>query len=92
MPWKPAASSDLQRQNDGLRSELIKLRRELMIKTQYAERLEFLLRERMERIDELTATVDQLRERNKRLEAEAEHFAAMVAGRRHSMPPSNGLR
>jgi len=79
MPWKPAASSDLQRQNDGLRSELIKLRRELMIKTQYAERLEFLLRERMERTDELTATVDQLRERNKRLEAEAEHFAAMVA-------------
>ena len=41
-------------------------------------RLELLLRERMERIDELTAQVDQLRHQNKKLDAEAEHLAAML--------------
>jgi chromosome segregation ATPase len=67
----------LQKENDGLRTEIVKLRHELTNKQGYAERLEVLLRERMERIDELTATIDQLRERNKRLEAEAEHLAAI---------------
>src|SRR5262249_13945201 len=56
----------LQKENDGLRTEIIKLRHELTNKQGYAERLEVLLRERLERIDELTATIDQLRERNKR--------------------------
>jgi uncharacterized protein HemX len=71
----------LQKENDGLRTEIVKLRHELTNKQGYAERLEVLLRERMERIDELTATVDQLRERNKKLVAEAEHLAAMAANR-----------
>jgi septal ring factor EnvC (AmiA/AmiB activator) len=80
MPWKPAASSDLQRQNDGLRSELIKLRRELMTKQQYAGRLEVLLRERMNRIDELTAKLEQSQQRVKRLIAENECLVALLAG------------
>jgi uncharacterized coiled-coil DUF342 family protein len=42
-------------------------------------RLEVLLRERMERIDELNAKVDQLREQIKRLNAENEHLAAIIA-------------
>jgi hypothetical protein len=33
----------------------------------------------MERNDELIATIDRLRERNRRLDEEAEHLAAMVA-------------
>ena len=57
----------------------MKLRHELTTKKHYAERLEVLLRERMERIDELYATIDQLREQNKRLEAEADHLAAIIA-------------
>jgi hypothetical protein len=78
-PPKPKTSAELQliKDNDGLRTELICLRRELTNKEGYAGRLEVLLRERMERIDELTARIDQLRERNKRLEAEAEHLAAI---------------
>ena len=68
----------LQRENDGLRTEIVRLRHELTNKQGYAERLEVLLRERLERIDELTARIDQLRERNKRLEAEAEHLAAIA--------------
>ena len=39
---------------------------------------EFLLCERMERIDELTAQVDQLRHQNKKLDAEAEHLEALL--------------
>jgi len=71
------AELNLQKENDGLRTEIVKLRHELTNKQGYAERLEVLLRERMEKTDELTATIDQLRERNKRLEAEAEHLAAI---------------
>ena len=33
----------------------------------------------MDRIDELTAQVDQLRHQNKKLDAEAEHLAQLVA-------------
>jgi hypothetical protein len=40
---------------------------------------EFLLRERIERIDQLTATIDGLREQNRKLEAEAEHLAQIIA-------------
>ena len=70
----------LQKEIDRLRTEIVKLRHDLTNKQGYAERLEVLLRERMERIDELTGRIDQLRERNKRLKAEAEDLAAMVAG------------
>jgi hypothetical protein len=69
----------LLKENDGLRTEIVRLRRELSNKGYYASRLELLLHERMERIDQLTATIDQLRERNRRLDEEAEHLAAMVA-------------
>ena len=41
--------------------------------------LEQALHQRMERIDELIATIDKLREQNKRLDQEAEHLAQMVA-------------
>jgi hypothetical protein len=71
----------LKKENDGLRTEIVKLRHELTNKQGYAERLEILLRERMERIDEHTATIDQLRERNKRLVAEAEQLTKIAANR-----------
>jgi chromosome segregation ATPase len=80
----------LQKENDGLRTEIVKLRHELTGKQGYAERLEVLLRERLERIDELTGRIDQLRERNKRLEAEAEHLAAMAANRPADHPTHLG--
>jgi hypothetical protein len=69
----------LLKENAGLRTEIVRLRSELTSKQQYGSRLELLLRERMERIDELTAQVDQLRHRNKELDAEAEPYAQLVA-------------
>jgi len=70
----------LQKENDGLRTEIVKLRHELTNKQGYAERLEVLLRERLERIDDLNGKLEQAREQNKRLKAEAEHQAAMAGG------------
>ena len=62
-----------------LQLRLLKVNAELKIKSVYAGRLEALLRMRTEKIDELTAQVDQLRMQNRRLDEEAEHLAAMVA-------------
>lgn len=51
-------------------------------------RLHILMRECTERIDELTATIDQLREQNRRLDQECEHLAAMV---KHQPTPADRL-
>jgi regulator of replication initiation timing len=53
--------------------------RELENKQGAVERLELLLQERLTKIDELHGTIDRLREQNRRLDAEAEHLAEMVA-------------
>ena len=84
------AELQLQKANDGLRTEIVNLRHELTNKQGYAERLEVLLRERLERIDDLTARIDELRERNKRLEAEAEHLAKIAADRPADYPTHLG--
>jgi septal ring factor EnvC (AmiA/AmiB activator) len=80
-PPKPKTSAELHliKENDGLRTDIVGLRRELANKQDYASRLEVLLRERMERIDQLIAQVDQLREQIKRLDQENEHLAAIIA-------------
>ena len=70
----------LLKENDRLRTEIVRLRRELTNKQGHLGRLEYLLLERMERVDELNAKVDQLRHQNKKLDQEAEHLAAMIAG------------
>jgi hypothetical protein len=41
-------------------------------------RLEVLLHERLNRIDELNAQVDRLRQQNRQLDAEADRLAEMV--------------
>ena len=82
MPWSRRPSIDalkLKHENDALALKLVRLNSELATKTQYADRLQYLLHKRTQRIDELTGTIDQLREQNRRLDAEAEHLAAMVA-------------
>jgi len=71
----------LKNENDGLRTEIVRLRRELENREGAVGRLELLLRERLERIDELNAQVDQLRHQNKKLDEEAEHWAQLVAAR-----------
>jgi chromosome segregation ATPase len=70
MPWPRRQANitelELKRQLDTLQLQLVRLRTELTNKQQYAGRQEDLLRERMERIDELNATIERLREQNRR--------------------------
>jgi hypothetical protein len=83
MPWPPRRSSisevELQRQVTTLQLKLLKANAALRTKTLYAERLEYLLHERSERIDQLIAQVDQLRHSNKKLGLENEVLTAMIA-------------
>jgi len=76
---KPAALSDLEREKHAPQMAVLKLRRELETKQTYASRLEFLLRERLTRIDELQGTVAELRLKNRLLGQENGHLAAMLA-------------
>jgi septal ring factor EnvC (AmiA/AmiB activator) len=79
MPWKLKPTSNLERENDCLRTTIVCLRRELENSKGHAQRLELLLCSRLQTIDELNAKLEQLRAANKRLDKEAEHLAAMIA-------------
>ena len=68
----------LLRENDGLRTEIVRLRHDLTHKQGHVGRLEMLLCERSNRIDQLIGTIDRLRDQNRRLDAEAERLAEMV--------------
>jgi hypothetical protein len=57
---------------------IIELRSELTTAKQSAGRLRYLVRERSERVDQLTARVDQLRDQNRRLDQEADRLAEMI--------------
>ena len=82
MPWPPRRSSiteaELRRECELLQLKLLRVNSALRLKTLYAERLEFLLHERLTKIDELTGRLEQARSVNQRLEQECEHLADMV--------------
>jgi hypothetical protein len=75
MSWRPAAPSEVDR----LKTVIVCLKRELENKQGAVERLEMLLHERLDRIDQLQGTVDQLRLKNRMLGQENGHLAAMLA-------------
>jgi hypothetical protein len=78
-PSKPTpAELQLRKENDGLRTTVVCLRSELRHKQDFVGRLEYLLHQRTEMIDALHGRIDQLREQNKRLDAENEHLVEMV--------------
>jgi hypothetical protein len=87
MPWKPKPTSNLQRENDALKTTIVCLRREIENREGAVGRLELLLRERLTRIDELTGTIDRLRAVNRRLDEEAEHLAQLVSAEGTSPAP-----
>jgi hypothetical protein len=73
MPWPSSPSIDalqLKRENDQLGTTVVCLRAELRNKERHIHRLELLLHQRTETIDQLTAQVEQLRLKNKQLTAE----------------------
>jgi hypothetical protein len=68
----------LSRENSTLRTTICCLRREIEHKQHHVHRLEILLSSRLQTIDLLHSTIDQLRERNQKLDAEAEHLADII--------------
>ena len=78
--WRSRGNiAELEHTIGQLRTDNIRLRHQLRTKQTALGGLELALHQRMERIDELIATIDKLREQNKRLDQEAEHLAQMVA-------------
>lgn len=78
MPWKPRyATTQLEKENGALRTD-VRLRCELQTKQTQVGGLKLALHQRTETIDALRGTIDQLRARNKQLDAEAEHCAALL--------------
>jgi hypothetical protein len=85
--WPPRRSTvtasrnhelQLQRECEVLQLKLLKANSELRTKTVYAQRLEFLVRARNERVDELSAKLEQSRAHIKKLDQECEHLADMI--------------
>ena len=68
----------LERQCETLKTENVCLHSKLRHQQDFVSRLKFLLSERLNKIDQLNATIDRLREQNRRLDAEAERYAEMV--------------
>ena len=83
MPWPPRRSTthelELQREVTTLQLKLLRVNSALAIKTQYATRLEYLLHQRSERIDELNSKREQSRAQVQRLGLENEILTAMIA-------------
>ena len=63
---------------DQLRTENIRLRRDLTNKTGYAAKLELVLRQRTQIIDRLNDKLEQVRAQNRRLDAECEQLVELV--------------
>ena len=82
MPWPPRRCSahelELQREVTTLQLKLLKVNRALALKTVYAQRLEFLVQQRSQRIDELNGKLEQSREQIRRLDQECEHLVQVV--------------
>jgi hypothetical protein len=68
----------LQRECDRLGFALVRAKQELQISERHVVGLKIALSARLKRIDQLTAQVDQLRQQNQKLDAEAEHLTAII--------------
>ena len=80
MPWrasKPNATK-LQHECDRLSVQLRQAREQLQIQERHRVGLEVMLDTRAERIDQLTAKLDQSRQQVRRLDEENERLAEMV--------------
>jgi hypothetical protein len=72
------AETLLVKELDDWKTKVCVLRRELETKQSFADKLTYLLRQRSERIDELTSKLAQVREQNRRLDQENEHLAEII--------------
>lgn len=64
--------------NDNLRTTIVVLKRQLEDRDGHVGRLHILMRERIERIDELNDRIAQLRDQNRRLDEENDRLVEMM--------------
>ena len=77
--WRASpAVEQLELAINQLRADNVRLRRDLTNKTGYAAKLELVLHQRLETIDALNAKLEQARAQCRRLDEEAEWYAAMI--------------
>jgi predicted RNase H-like nuclease (RuvC/YqgF family) len=76
--WKLRKATALQRENETLKTQLALLHSELAHKQTFVGRLELLIHQRNERINELNDKLAQSRDQCQRLEAECEHLADII--------------
>ena len=79
MNWKRLRLAPVERENAGLRTVIIQLRRELEDKDRYTGKLEYLVHERSERVDELNALLEQSRQQVQRLDLQNQILVEMIA-------------
>jgi hypothetical protein len=79
-PHKPTPYEiELQRKIHSLQTQLLKTNATLRLKIIYAERLETLVHQRNQRIDNLFGLLERARRQNIKLDEENEHLAALIA-------------
>jgi hypothetical protein len=79
MPWKSRRLDSTEKENEPLRTVVIQLRDELRTKQTALSSLELALQARHQTIDALNGQLERVREQNRRLDAEAEHYFQMLA-------------
>jgi hypothetical protein len=79
MPRPRPIPLELQRQLNTLSTKLLNANAALRIKTIYCERLEYLLHQRNNRIDELFALLECARQQIRKLDTENKRLATLVA-------------
>jgi len=71
-------AAQLEQAIDQLRAANIQLRRQLTTKTNLANGLKLALAERMQRVDDLNAKLEQARVQNRKLDEENDHLVESV--------------
>jgi len=78
MPWKARRLEPIERENDALRTTIVRLRHELRTKQTAVSGLELALHQRHKTIDDLVGKLEWVRDQNRRLNEEADRLAEMV--------------
>jgi hypothetical protein len=76
--WKLRKANEVAKECEQLKTANALLHSQLENKDGAMRRLELVVRERNQRVDKLIATIDRLRDQNRRLDEEATRLAEMV--------------
>jgi hypothetical protein len=80
MNWKLRPASPLEQEIAALKTTIALLKHDLSNKEQFVDRLEFLLRSRLSRIDDLTGRLEAAHAQIRKLDEENDHLAELAKG------------